>query len=124
VGDVGDLLGTADDLFVVSKPGDLITLSFEAPPPPAPGAERTYLLLGDGFSKEMDINSSSPDIVLPLPYHGMESYPYAAGERPRHLARQDALQAQYNTRVVARPLVPLELAARWEREGWREVAEK
>ncbi len=114
-GDVLDLLGAADDLFVVSKPGDLITLSFEALPPVGPGRERTFLLQGDGFSKEMDINSSSPDVVWPLPYHGMSSYPYPMSERPDRLARQDELQAKYNTRVVARPLVPLELAARYQR---------
>jgi len=32
----------------------------------APGFARTFLLRGDGFSKEMDINSASPDVVLPL----------------------------------------------------------
>ena len=114
-GDVRGLLASADDLFVVSKPGDLIALSFEALPPLGPGRERTFLLQGDGFSKEMDINSSSPDVVWPLPYHGMSSYPYPISERPDRLARQDELQAKYNTRVVARPLVSLELAARYER---------
>jgi hypothetical protein len=111
VGDVRELLGETDDLFVVSKPGDDIALSFAALPPPLPGQERTFLLLGDGFSKEMDINSASPDIVLPLPYHGMASYPYPEAERPGDLRRRGALQQSYNTRVVARPLVPLELAA-------------
>ncbi len=116
-GDVRDLLGATDDLFVVSKPGDDVALSFEALPPPPPGHERTFLFVGDGFSKEMDINSASPDIVLPLPYHGMASYPYPESERPRPLSRQEALQARYNTRVVARPLVPLELAAVHQREA-------
>jgi lipoprotein NlpI len=116
-GDVAALLEAADDLFVVSRPGDEISLSYEALPPPLPGRERTYLLLGDGFSKEMDINSASPDVVLPLPYHGMSRYPYPDSERPQKLSRRDALQARYNTRVVARPLVPLELAAAYERKG-------
>ncbi len=119
-GDVAHLLEAADDLFVVSKPGDEIALSFEALPPVRPGRERTYLLLGDGFSKEMDINSSSPDVVLPLPYHGMTSYPDSPSGRPRPLNRRDELQARYNTRVVARPLIPLELAAVHEREAGRD----
>jgi lipoprotein NlpI len=114
-GDVRALLSDTDDLFVVSRPGDDVALSFEGLAPLPEGAERTFLLLGDGFSKEMDINSASPDVVLPLPYHDMASYPYPDSERPRRLRRQDALQAKYNTRAVARPLVPLELAALYRR---------
>jgi hypothetical protein len=116
-GDVRALLVETDDLFVVSRPGDEVALSFEGLAPPSEGTERTYLLLGDGFSKEMDINSASPDVVVPLPYHGMARYPYPASERPRRLRRQDALQAKYNTRVVPRPLVPLELAALHQRKA-------
>ena len=89
LGDVKPLLSASDDAFVISRPGDEIQLSFDAEALPAvrPGWARTFLLLGDGYSKEMDINSSSPDIVLPLPYHGMASYPYPESERPRELAR-------------------------------------
>jgi hypothetical protein len=110
-GDVRELLGARDDLFVVSKPGDEVALSLEAPGGPGAGRVRTFLLKGDGFSKEMDINSASPDVVGPLPYHGMRSYPNAAGERPERLRMQAKRQAQFNTRVVARPLTPIELAA-------------
>jgi len=43
--------------------------------PPLPqGWKRTFLLYADGFSKEMDINSASPDQVSPLPFHGIEWY--------------------------------------------------
>jgi Tfp pilus assembly protein PilF len=111
-GDVRALLAASDDAFVVSRPGDEVALSFPALPPAAPGRERTFLLVGDGFSKEMDINSASPDVVAPLPYHGMPRYPYSPADAPARLACRDALQARYDTRVVARPLPPLELAAR------------
>jgi hypothetical protein len=50
--------------------------------------------------------------VAPLPYHGMPRYPYSPADAPARLACRDALQARYDTRVVARPLPPLELAAR------------
>ena len=62
-GDVRELLREADDLFVVSRPGDEIALSFDAaalPPLPA-GWTRTFLLHSIGYSKEMDRNSASPD---------------------------------------------------------------
>ncbi len=110
-GDVGWLLASADDRFVISKPGDEIAVSFEVPPPPGPGRERTFLLIGEGFSKEMDINSASPDIVLPLPYHGMEAYPYTAEAAPLRVRKIAEESARWNTRLVARPLPPLELAA-------------
>jgi hypothetical protein len=110
-GDVRALLTASDDRFVVSKPGDEIALSFAALPPPRPGHERTFLLMGDGFSKEMDINSASPDLVLPLPYHGMKAYPYAGAEAPARVQRLAEEAGRWNTRVVARPLPPLELAA-------------
>jgi len=106
-GDVRGLLAATDDLFVVSKPGDEIALSFAALEPAPPGRTRTFLLKGDGFSKEMDINSASPDVVAPLPYHGMEEYPGDPAARPRRLSRRDAAQAGFDTRVVARPLAPL-----------------
>lgn len=102
-GDVRELLSATDDMFVVSRPGDEISLSFDAgalPPLPA-GWTRTFLLYADGFSKEMDINSASPDQVSPLPFHGMSKYPYSAPESyPLTEARRAYLE-RYNTRLVA-----------------------
>ncbi|HET8644355.1 MAG TPA: hypothetical protein VFO85_02625, partial [Vicinamibacteria bacterium] len=77
-GDVRELLAVSDDVFVLSAPGDEVALSFEAaalPPLPA-GWTRTFLLYADGFSKEMDINSATPDALEPLPFHAMSRYPY------------------------------------------------
>jgi tetratricopeptide (TPR) repeat protein len=112
-GDVRPLLAAADDTFVVSKPGDELTLSFDASalPPVETGRVRTFLLDSHGFSKEMDINSASPDIVLPLPYEGMKAYPYAEADVPPAV-REAAQQAEaWNTRLVVRPIVPIELFA-------------
>jgi lipoprotein NlpI len=109
-GDVRELLTKTDDLFIVSRPGDEIVLSFDAtrlPPLPA-GWKRTYLLYADGFSKEMDINSASPDAVAPLPFHGMKQYPYGTAESyPMTAARRRTIE-RYNTRVVASPVPRLE----------------
>ena len=101
-GDVRELLQASDDMFVISRPGDEIMLSFPASklPPLPQGWTRTFLLYADGFSKEMDINSASPDQVGPLPFHGMSGYPYRWPERyPLTIERQRYLE-KYNTRVV------------------------
>jgi hypothetical protein len=72
-GDVLSLLTRTDDRFVIGKTGDEVALEFDAATeaPVPPGWTRTYLLRGDGYSKEMDVNSASPDAVEPLPFHGM-----------------------------------------------------
>ncbi|MEN3330241.1 MAG: hypothetical protein V7638_5048 [Acidobacteriota bacterium] len=105
-GDVRELLTASDDMFVISRPGDEIALSFAANKLPAlpKGWTRTFLLYADGFSKEMDINSASPDQVGPLPFHGMSRYPYTWPERyPLTKERMEYLE-KYNTRIVTSPL--------------------
>jgi hypothetical protein len=112
-GDVRPLLVSTDDAFVVSKPGDEIALSFDAGalPPLERGWARTFLLHGDGFSKEMDINSASPDVVMPLPYHSMTAYPYAEADVPVGVRRSHERTESWNTRIVVRPILPIELFA-------------
>ena len=101
-GDVGELLHAADDIFVISRPGDELSLSFAASqlPPLPKGWTRTFLLYADGFSKEMDINSASPDQVGPLPFHGMSKYPYSSPERYPLTEQRRAYMEKYNTRIV------------------------
>lgn len=114
-GDVRELLTASDDMFVISRPGDELILSFAAGklPPLPDGWTRTFLLYADGFSKEMDINSASPDQVGPLPFHGMSRYPYSWPERyPLTPERRRYLET-YNTRVVTSPVpsIGIELIA-------------
>ncbi|HEX5965036.1 MAG TPA: hypothetical protein VFY51_03865, partial [Pyrinomonadaceae bacterium] len=100
------LLNSIDDIFAISRPGDEFILSFDAGKLPAlpAGWTRTFLLYADGFSKEMDINSASPDQVGPLPFHAMSKYPYTWPERyPLTRARRRYLET-YNTRVVTSPV--------------------
>jgi Tfp pilus assembly protein PilF len=110
LGDVRDLLMKTDDMFVIARPGDEISLSFDARSlsPLRPGWTRTFLLYADGYSKEMDINSASPDEIYPLPFHGMSKYPYSAPEAyPMTPARQ-AYFEKYNTRLVSDPIASLD----------------
>jgi hypothetical protein len=111
-GDVRELLRAVDDRFVIARAGDQIALSFDATSLPAlpDGWTRTFLLYADGFSKEMNLHSSSPDELAPIPFHGMTRYPYAPAERPPLTAAQQSDLDRYHTRIVSRALPPLELA--------------
>jgi tetratricopeptide (TPR) repeat protein len=98
-GDVGPLLQAVDDQFVVARPGDEVALAFDAAALPAlrDGWTRTFLLHGDGYSKEMDINSASPDQAWPLPSHRMTRYPTSMSPLD-----EPAWFTRYNTRIVGR----------------------
>jgi tetratricopeptide (TPR) repeat protein len=109
-GDVTQLIAATDDRFVVAGTGDEVAVSFDAGvlPPLRGGWARTFLLHADGFSKEMNLHSASPDVLEPLPFHAMRAYPYVPPERypdtPEHRRYRD----EYNTRVIGRALPPLE----------------
>ncbi len=109
-GDVRPLLGGVDDRFVVAASGDEIAVSFAADTLPVlpEGWTRTFLLYANGFSKEMNLHSASPDVLEPLPFHAMSSYPYAPPERYPDTPEHRRYRAEYNTRVIGRPLPPLE----------------
>jgi hypothetical protein len=108
-GDVRELLGASDDMFVIAAPGDELAVSFDAiePQVPPPGWTQTFLLFADGFTKEMDINSASPDRVEPLPFHRMSRYPYPSGERYPDSPAHRQYRETYNTRQILRPVPTL-----------------
>ena len=106
-GDVRELLDASDDRFVIAAPGDEVAVTFDgALPPIPPGWTRTFLLYADGFSKEMNLRSASPDRVGPLPFHAMSGYPYAPDEH--YPAELDTYQATFNTRRIGGPVPTLE----------------
>ncbi len=113
-GDVRPLVASTDDRFVVSAPGDEIALAFDASALPELPADwtRTFLLYVDGFSKEMNLHSASPDRLEPLPFHAMSRYPYRAPESYPRTRAHDRYRAEYNTRAIGGPLPPMILTPR------------
>lgn len=101
-GEVAELLQGSDDIFVICTTGDELALTFRdsAFPQLAAGMTRTYFLHADGYSKEMDPNSATPDSLLPLPFHGMSRYPYGAEERFPMTPLRAELMERYNTRTI------------------------
>jgi hypothetical protein len=109
-GDVRELLAKSDDMFVIAAPGDEVALEFPAAGLPAvpEGWTLTFLLFADGYSKEMDINSATPDHVEPLPFHGMSGYPYPPSERYPDTSEHRRYQEIFNTRAIRKPFPSLE----------------
>ncbi len=106
-GDVKELLGTADDMFVIFRHGDALDVSFPDLATPKVGYERTPVLYADIFYKIFYEDKSGkygqakdPMSIYPLPFKGMSQYPYdtAIENYPN-----DSLHNQYldnwNTRV-------------------------
>jgi hypothetical protein len=105
-GDVRPLLRDVDDMYVISRPGDELSVRFnEAALPGLPsGWTRTFLVYSYGWSKEMNPRSASPDTIGPLPFSAMRSYPYGPGEHyPRSTKHREYME-RYNTRIVSKPL--------------------
>ncbi len=78
-GDIRELLEKIDDRMVIANAGDEVRLRFTAPPPPPAGWKRDYVLIGDGWIKDGDLNTVFSKTVLPLPYHGMKDYTVPPG---------------------------------------------
>ncbi len=97
-GDVKSLLSATDDVFVIAKTGDEFVLSFNELPAPPAGKKYTFMLYADGFSKEMDINSASPEAVFPLPFKGMTKYPYPKSEHYPMTAEKQKIYDETLTR--------------------------
>jgi hypothetical protein len=73
-GDVRELLKQIDDRYVIVASGDELSLRFPEQPPPPAGWLRDFVLVGDGWIKDGDFNSTFSLTVLPLPYHAKDDY--------------------------------------------------
>lgn len=73
-GEVGELLKMIDDRYVIIASGDEMSLRFPEQPPPPAGWWRDFVIIGDGWIKDGDYNSTFSKTVLPLPYHARNEY--------------------------------------------------
>jgi tetratricopeptide (TPR) repeat protein len=73
-GDVRELLLRTDDRYVIMNAGDEMSFRFAAPAAPPSGWVRDYVIVGDGWIKDGDYNSTFSKTVLPLPYHAKNKY--------------------------------------------------
>ena len=80
-GDVRELLTKVDDRYVIVDSGDEMSMRYPEQPVPVAGWLRDYVLLGDGWIKDGDFNSTFSKTVLPLPYHAKSEY----NDRPGRL---------------------------------------
>ncbi len=109
-GNVTELLLNPDDLFVIGKQGDAVSLQFPIGdlPAPAPGMVRDYFLNESCWFKDetgnwgFGFNFTSD----PLPFQNMTGFPYPPDESyPNDAAHQNYLQ-DWNTREIDLPANP------------------
>jgi len=101
-GDVRELLERVDDRYVIMNSGDEMSFRFAEPPPPAAGWVRDFVIVGDGWIKDGDYNSTFSKTVLPLPYHAKREYTQESGSLEEEWAyrRHPEDWQTYHTRYV------------------------
>ena len=102
-GDVKELLLNVDDRYVIMNAGDELSLRFGSAPAPRPGQRRDFVVIGDGWVKDGDYNTTFSRTVLPLPTHASGRYDRAPGrleDDPVYRAHP-ADFALYHTRYVS-----------------------
>jgi len=101
-GDVRELLRDVDDRYVIMNSGDEMSLRFAAPRAPPAGWVRDFVIVGDGWIKDGDYNSTFSKTVEPLPYHAERDYSRRPGRLEDELPyRRHAADWQtYHTRYV------------------------
>lgn len=73
-GDVLELLQMTDDRMVLMNAGDELVLKFPALPEVEKGWKRDFVIIGNGWIKDGDLNSVFSKTLLPLPTHATNDY--------------------------------------------------
>ena len=97
-GDVHSLLTEKDDRLSVIGSGDEMTLKFAAVPEPPAGWKRDFVIHLIGYDKDGDVNTVTGQMVGPLPFDTMKSYPYGSEEDPPQSEKYKAYLKTYQTR--------------------------
>ncbi|MCZ7639176.1 MAG: hypothetical protein M5U12_25845 [Verrucomicrobia bacterium] len=99
-GEVTGLLAEFDDRYVIMGPGDEIALRLPATalPPLGPDEVRSFVLVSHAYCKDMDLYTTTPQTLEPLPFRAMTRYPYPAGEQYPDTPEHRSYRAEYNTR--------------------------
>jgi Flp pilus assembly protein TadD len=102
-GEVGELLNEIDDRYVIVASGDEMSLRFPEQAPPPAGWVRDFIIMGDGWIKDGDYNSTFSRTVLPLPHHGQQEYVTPPGKLEAEFVYRRFPQdwQTYHTRYVA-----------------------
>jgi hypothetical protein len=101
-GDVLPLVTKTDDRYAIMNAGDELALAFDVAPPLPNGMTRDFIVIGDGWVKDGDFNTTFSRTVLPLPTHADGKY----DRRPGALEADPVYQQhradfeQYHTRYV------------------------
>lgn len=101
-GDVLPLLQKIDDRYVIMNAGDEMVFQFPEINSPASDQERDFVLIGDGWVKDGDYNTTFSRTLRPLPSHGDPTY----DEPPGRLQDDPVYQRypsdwiEYHTRYV------------------------
>jgi hypothetical protein len=101
-GDVLPLLMDSDNKYIISNAGDETSIRFDSQSLPElkAGWKRDFLIHSVGWVKDGDMNTALGNTVLPLPFHGMDSYPPSETDLyPQSPELQNYLK-EYNTRIV------------------------
>ncbi len=101
-GDVKPLLTESDNQYIISNAGDETSITFDTKnlPKLKKGWKRDFLIHSVGWVKDGDINTALGNKVLPLPFHGMSSYPPSKKDIYPNTPELINYQNKYNTRVV------------------------
>lgn len=102
-GEVGELLQHIDDRYVIVASGDEMSFRFPELPPPPPGWVRDFILMGDGWIKDGDYNSTFSRTVQPLPHHAQQEYETPPGKLEDEVVYRRFPEdwQKYHTRYVA-----------------------